>query len=257
MNFFVTVTKMVMLDVEFKRESSNILTMRFLFFSVLMSLGVGLGFQASWSSAQTLSQKSKKATHPLSPSAKTSSPKNAAPSAGKKASATKTPTIAEAASNPSLTIDPAQIRRNEYIMLRKLPHSEKALLKIFGERPKREERHIQNHHDQSMDTVIKLIFTNANMDLYANKKNPDSVNFLGMTLEEQKRRLESYLPIQVDHSREDFEKTFEVDTEGQEYFEMCELQEVTIAGPIYSSSCVVFSFAEDKIKKIDWVLPLD
>ncbi len=154
-------------------------------------------------------------------------------------------------------IESIQIVRNEYIMLRRLPHNEKALLKLFGERPKREERHIQNHHDQSMDTVVKLSFNKADMDLYADKSRPEYVNFLGMTLSERKKRLEGVLPIQVEGTREELEKLFEISTDEQDYFEMCELQEVTEAGPIYSSSCVVFSFEENKITKIDWALPLD
>ncbi len=154
-------------------------------------------------------------------------------------------------------IEPIQIVRNEYIMLRRLPHNEKALLKLFGERPKREERHIQNHHDQSMDTVVKLSFNKADMDLYADKSRPEYVNFLGMTLNERKKRLEGVLPLQVESTREELEKLFEVSTDEQDFFEMCELQEVTEAGPIYSSSCVVFSFEDNKITKIDWALPLD
>lgn len=208
---------------------------------------MGLGF-GTLSAAQKAS----------APAAIKKAPPSAKASAGETSQTTGSTTRAKVQSgHPVHNIEPIQIVRNEFIMLRRLPHNEKALLKLFGERPKREERHIQNHHDQSMDTVVKLTFTNADMDLHVIKNRPGYVNFLGMTLSEHKKRLQSVLPLQVDNTREELEKTFEVDTEGQEHFEMCELQEITEGGPIFSSSCVVFSFQEDKVSKIDWVLPLD
>lgn len=167
------------------------------------------------------------------------------------------PPLPSAAQNSPRGLSAMQIVRNEYIMLRKLPHSQKVLLKTFGERATREVRHIQNHHDQSMDQVIKISYTGANIDVYEDKKNPDNITILGMTLDEKKPRLNSILPIQVENTREDAEKHFDIQTEDQEHFEMCELQEETEGGPIYSSACVVFSFDQNKITKIDWVLPLD
>lgn len=82
------------------------------------------------------------------------------------------------------------------------------------------------------------------------------MTILGMTLSEKKPRLKQ-LPIQVENTREDIEKYFEIDTKNQAHFEMCELQEITEGGPIYSSACVVFSFKDNLISQIDWVLPLD
>ncbi len=154
----------------------------------------------------------------------------------------------------SLTVE--EVKRNEYVTLKRLPNNYAGLAKILPSlKVKKEEKVKKTHVENLVDTIVYATFPGGNVDFFrgAEASPPESIIRLRLIKNVPALKIEP----SVGASRKEVEAAFGVKTKSSKKFELCEIQEASADDQELGQACVEFLFKGDTVKEILWELPID